>query len=349
MTGDYSMMEPALEFMAGFGPDLRNGLTNHAPMAVEALAALGRADAVMPWLEDYRENFLPRPRVRERIARDAWGPALGAMDRTEDWTAFFVDELKQAPWREVLERWTVRFAPGICASATHGVIRVGHAVRSLDQEESPARLRELAEGLGYWAANYQVLPVAKGAAAALRARDAIAQVPIVPPAERKFDGTIVSSLAGLDEFPAFAPVIGLLDVGGEPGAIISDLTETFARVYLANAHDFLTAIVFVHGVTSATALRSLLPHLSETTRRDALRFAWQAGCGLYATFGTAAPPARDIEPPPESAATLIDLAIANGDEHAIKFTEACLREHELHPSSAYLAAARHAIGVLVAE
>jgi len=43
------------------------------------------------------------------------------------------------------------------------------------------------------------------------------------------------------------------------------------------------------------------------------------------------------------------MAIANGDEHAIKFTEACLREHELTPSPAYLAAARHAIGVLVAH
>ena len=38
---DYSMMEPALEFLAPYGPDLRNGLTSHAPMAVEA--QIGRA------------------------------------------------------------------------------------------------------------------------------------------------------------------------------------------------------------------------------------------------------------------------------------------------------------------
>ena len=37
---------------------------------------------------------------------------------------------------------------------------------------------------------------------------------------------------------------------------------------------------------------------------------------------------------------LIDSAVATGDEHAIKFTEACLREHALNPKPVYLAAAR---------
>jgi hypothetical protein len=40
-----------------------------------------------------------------------------------------------------------------------------------------------------------------------------------------------------------------------------------------NAHDTLTSIVFIHGITSATALGHLLPHLSEANRRAALRYA----------------------------------------------------------------------------
>ena len=183
----------------------------------------------------------------------------------------------------------------------------------------------------------------------MRAREAMARVPVVPPAERKFDGTIVSSLAALDDFPAFAPVIGWLDVSGEPARTISDMTETFARAYLANARDVLGAIVFIHGVTSAAALRSILPCLPDATARDALGYAWQAGCALYAAFGTSPAPAGETEPPRESRETLIDMAVANGDEHAIKFTEACLREFELNPSPAYLAAARHALGILVAD
>ena len=39
---------------------------------------------------------------------------------------------------------------------------------------------------------------------------------------------------------------------------------------------------------------------------------------------------------------MIQSAIENGDEHAIKFTEACLREQAINPRPSYLAAARHA-------
>jgi hypothetical protein len=39
---------------------------------------------------------------------------------------------------------------------------------------------------------------------------------------------------------------------------------------------------------------------------------------------------------------LIDRAIATEDEHAIKFTEACLRENVIRPDPVYLAAAAHA-------
>ena len=43
---------------------------------------------------------------------------------------------------------------------------------------------------------------------------------------------------------------------------------------------------------------------------------------------------------------LIDRALANADEHAIKFTEACIHEHALNPKPVYLAAAAHAIETL---
>ncbi len=40
---------------------------------------------------------------------------------------------------------------------------------------------------------------------------------------------------------------------------------------------------------------------------------------------------------------LIDRAVASQDEHAIKFTEACLREYALNPKPVYLPAARDAV------
>jgi hypothetical protein len=46
---------------------------------------------------------------------------------------------------------------------------------------------------------------------------------------------------------------------------------------------------------------------------------------------------------PADVADLIEQAIASRDEHAIKFTEACLREHRLAPDPAYIAAIRDAV------
>lgn len=347
---DDSTMEEALEFLAPYGPDLNNGMTNHAPMAAEALCALGRPGAVMPWIEQYRKWLAPRPESRQRIARESWQSALGQLERFADWSAFFEAELQEAPWREVAARWTAALAPAVCASATHGVIRLGHAARSLSARESPARIREIAEALGYWAACYQTLPTGPpGMAGAAHPREAIGRVPVVPPAQRRFAGTIVSSLEALDDFPEFAPVIGMIATTATPAEVLSELTETFARVYLANAHDTLTTIVFIHGVTSVAAVRSILPLLGDAAARQTIRYAWQAAAALYAAFGQAPAPAAEIEAPCESRETLIDMAIANGDEHAIKFAEACLREYALTPAPAYLAAARHAVGMLGAH
>ncbi len=346
MSG-YASFDTTLESIADAGPDLRNGLTNHAPMAVEALCAMGQENAVMAWLERYREGMLPWPAEIEPIDPNNWRSALGDIERVSDWRAFFVDELARSPWHEVLNQWVGHFAPAICASAAHGVIRVAHAARALAVKETPIRIAELAAGLGYWAACYQELPTAAASnATKQRPNVAIQHVPVVPLEQRKFTGTIVGALDRLTEFLPFAPVIESADLTGNPAVVISELTETFARVYLANAHDALSTIVFVHSITSGASVRLLAPHLQEAVAREALRYTWQAQCGLYAAFGQRYAPEQAISPPRESHEELIDMAVKNGDEHVIKLTEACLREYELNPKVEYLAAARHAMGVL---
>ena len=346
MKPTYESLDEVLQVLAPYGPDLRNGNTSHAPMAVEALCALGRADAVYPWLERYRAELLPMPARRERITAESWHGALARPERAGDWSAFFAEELLGAPWRDVLDRWVGRLAPALCASATHGVIRVGHAVRALALAESPARLHELADALASWAFVYQELPTARSTARGSSAREAIRRVPIVPKERRRFAGTIVSSLEALDDFPEFAPAIDLLEIGADPAAQLADLTQVFARVYVANARDTLTSIVFIHGITSATALGHLLPHLSAANQRAGMRFAWQAGAALYAAFGTLPEPAREVEPPRDSAETLAARAVAHGDEHAIKLAEACLARNAVRPDPAYLAAIESALRLL---
>jgi len=345
-SASYERFDEALDRLAGYGPELANGNFNHAPMVAEALCALGRPEAVMPWIERYRSRMLPLPVAGEPIRAADWRSALGRRGRFADWHLFFAGALREAPWRAVLELWAGRLAPGVSAAATHGAIRTGHAVRGLAASESPQRLAELAGALASWASSYQELPGAAAAAnGALAPREAIARVAIVPP-ERRRPGNITAALARLEDFPEFAPAIGLADLDGDIGERVAELTELFARVFLANAHNVLTAIVFVHGVTSLAALEHIAPQVSAAAAQPLLRYGWQAGCGLYACFGGETAVAAEIAPAANDPEALIDRALANGDEHVIKFTEACLARHAMAPSPAFPAAAARVLALI---
>ena len=72
-----------------------------------------------------------------------------------------------------------------------------------------------------------------------------------------------------------------------------------------------------------------------STRQAAMRYAWQACASIYAAYGNVAPdelPAFD-ERGEFDADDLIEQAVAARDEHAIKFTEACLRGASHHRRS----------------
>jgi hypothetical protein len=347
-VADYSVLDEALTALAPYGPQLANGNFNHAPMVAEALCSLGRPDAVQPWLEWYRERLLPKPSCTGRIDRADWRQHFGRRDSFAEWRAFFAEELQQAPWRTVLDRWIGRLAPGFSAAATHGAIRVAHAVRGLKHGETGPRRSELAEALASWAASYAELPTTQpNGGAALAPREAIARVAMVPPDMRRGSGGgITALLRVLDEVPEFAAAIGLIEVGGDLTRLVEQLTELFAGLYLANARDGLSTIVFIHGVTSAAAFGLIAPQIGEATARRAAPYAWQAGCALYSRFATLPAAEADIAAEREDADRLAELAVEHGDEHVIKFTEACLRQHALHPAPIYLAAARHVIGAV---
>jgi hypothetical protein len=343
----YASLDEALELLAPYGIELKNGNSNHAPMVAEALCALGRPEAVMPWIARYRERMLPRPPADDRIRREDWRATLGDRRRFADWSAFFREETNETPWRDLLDRWVERLAPGFCAAATHGVIRVGHAARSLGAEETRPRLRELADAFASWATTYQELPSHGHAAnGTLRPREAITRVAVVPPDRRNPVGNITAALAALDDMPEFAPSLGLIDTSAELAPLVAEITEVFTRVYLANAHDIRTAIAFIHGVTSPAALGNIARVTSELTARGALRYGWQSGCALYACYGGDNAVIDDVDTREEDADERIDRAVAHGDEHVIKFTEACLSRHTLDPSPVYLAAADHVLGMI---
>ncbi len=296
-------------------------LSNHVPMAVEALDALGRADAIESWVDAHLDPVESEGPAREPVQEEQWPSALGHRERFLDWRASFVTWLEEADWRDVLQLWTKRFLPGLAGAATHGLIRTAHATRALARRDVAIRRVELATALAYWASSYESLPWNGKVAAERSVDDALANVVLRLPSREPPRGNLVSGLRALGETPSFLPVAGLVDPR-DPADLLSQITAAFAEVFLRNPERRLH---FTHAITAPSALRLLAPHLDEETLVQGARYAWQAAAGLYVAYHD---PRNEL--PSSTAApdreTLISRAVENGDAHAIKLTEACLRE-----------------------
>jgi len=64
--------------------------------------------------------------------------------------AFFNQQLAETAWQVVIANWAPILASALMSVATHGMIRTGHAVRSIAQSQTTFRIHELAEGLAYF-------------------------------------------------------------------------------------------------------------------------------------------------------------------------------------------------------
>ena len=320
-------LDEGLSRLAGTGPEFRGGLSNHGPMATEAMVRLGRADAVAGWLDGYLGRLDDPPAPSDRITDQTWRESLGAMNRVADWELYFGAQLAEEPWRDVLARWWPRLLPGLAAAATHGVIRTSHAARSLAAAEeagadTAGRASELGRGLAYWAARYLELPGRPRTEGRLDLAAAVSGLPVAtrePPAGLIFD-TLKAELA---DQPGFGAAVSALRGPTDVPADLAALAREFARVFLVYGRE--RPIALLHSVTAPVAARSVLPLLPTELARPTYDALWQVGAALYAVYTGGTTP----EPLPVGLAPstdeLADRAVASGDEHAIKLTEACLR------------------------
>ncbi len=342
-TSGNGILDEGLARIARTGPEFGGGLSNHAPMAAEALVRLGRADAVGSWLDGYLRRLDDAPRAGDRVTGEDWREALGEPGRVADWEQYFRGEIAEQPWRDVLARWWPRLLPGVAAAATHGIIRTSHAARSLADADTAQRRGELARALAYWAASYLELPGARGTGGQLDLAAAIGGLPVAagPPDP----GLITEALkAGLAGEPAFGPAVAALRPPGDVPADLAALALEFTRIFLSYGRD--RPIALLHAVTAPVAARSVLPLLPARHARPTYDALWQVGAGLYAVYaGGVIPEPAPVSAPP-SLEAVAERAVATGDEHAIKLTEACLRLHARTPDPVFLHAAARASELL---
>ncbi|MER6048094.1 questin oxidase family protein [Streptomyces sp. NPDC001793] len=314
-------LDEALERLHTTGPEFNGYLSNHAPMAVEALIRHGQAAAVHRWLDDYATRLEDVPSRQTTITDANWQEALGDPRRVTDWTAYMTRRVAEHPWREVLVEWWPRLLPGIAGAATHPVIRIGHAVRTLlEQGEEEPRIAELAHALGYWAARHATLPMSVRPSGTTAPADALAALPHVPNQQ----ATVIDGLAQLPGTEGWLAAAESLRAPQNP----DEARDQLAALVRAAAHHYLDyghgdGVLLVHAATAPNAVLRTLPALPRELWAPSLGAAWTASAALTSVYSPDTP-LPELVAGPLTPEEVFERAAAHGDAHVIKLTDTVL-------------------------
>jgi hypothetical protein len=225
-TDAVGVVDEALERFLATADEYHGGLSNHGPMAVDALAQLGAVDAVEPWARSYA-RVLPRFE----------GPA----------PVVDLDE----PWDAVVRREVPSLLRGAISAAGHGAIRTAHAVSMLTVADTVPRRMELARALAYWRSTFDAVTPGRPLVGVSSAREALGEVAsLAPPAPGP--GLISDRVRSLGPVPLFEP------------ATVDDVIDAAAAALLASRPS--STIALVHAVTTPVALSVLAPFVSGVER-----------------------------------------------------------------------------------
>ena len=339
MTG---VLDEAYERLHRTGPEFDGYLSNHGPMASEALVQLGLGEHVHHWLDGYTDKLEERPKGSSRITPEEFVDALGDPRRFGDWLDYFDIQVANSDWRDVLAEWWPRLLPGSLASATHSLIRVGHAVRALRAVETPPRVAELGQALGYWAARYQPMPGTAHPAGRLTAAQALDAVPRVPDQS----GGISARVTQLAHTPGWTQATATLmspASAEEVPPALAALTDAGVARYLSHGHG--NEIMLVHAATAPNAAMLVLDVLPKHLWLQTHTALWHVCAAITAAYAPSQPWSGPLAMPADSPEEAGQRALDNGDEHIIKFTETALRAERRGLAAGPVAAA-HSLQII---
>jgi hypothetical protein len=324
---DMPAMLAALDRLQDAGPEFDGFLSNHGPMAADAMIRLGGEHEVERWVDRYRRRLGPAVPSRGGVNDTTWREHLGRYERIGDWIGYFRRRAATSAWIDLFVEWWPRLLPGAAAGATHGLIRTAHAVRNLASSEvsEPLLVDELASGLAYWAARYQRLPGTPSLSGRQNLDEAIAELPRLDRAVRPTGPGISGRLLALFDLHALPTALDGWGPSTLDASALDDLIAAGARV-VASRSD--APIAYCHAVTAPAAVRMILAHLPVEMHRAAVAACWQVVASIVAAFAAEPEPAGDGtgDTPVPAPGELAPLALAHGDDHVLKLTEACLRQ-----------------------
>ncbi|WP_425257199.1 questin oxidase family protein [Rubrivivax sp. RP6-9] len=298
----YALLDGATRFDAEY----RGGLSNHLPMALAALQRLGADDArLQAFARTYATRLQPAAAPVPWPSGEPWPDRLGQPDAWPAYRGLFREWLEH-DGSDVLTQALPQLMQGCGAAAFHGLIRTAYALQARHADE-------LADALAYWACRH--LPLDG-----------------TPPATDH--GLIFEAMQRAAAAPGFAAAVDAvaLDAG-----TLQRLAHDAALLYAASG-DFTV----LHLVTSAHALRTLLPHLAEHGD-EALLLAVDDYVIAYTAALHASGARRGTPAEPLPWDTLVATALQSDDDHLIKLVDSCREETQAYGGDAWQRAASRAV------
>lgn len=289
-----------------------DGAPNCGPLAALALEHLGHAALTSGLIDVYVPRFPVLPDGAP-LRDDQWAEARGDVERASDWLATVEPILQAHPWREVLSQ-VLGMGSERSNTATlscDALLRLAYAIDSLEQEESPNRLRELAFALAF---------VLSKPGAEHEPGDEHANVV-----------ELVRRAQGLASKPE------------ELSNLLGEICLVGASHYLASKDQ--RAARAAHVVLPG-ALRLLLTHFPKGGTKPILT-AMLSGCSAVVAAQETAQssdeePDIEVERCAESVTEIRYRAACSVHEHAIMMAQACLREDAISPNPVFRRAAADA-------
>ena len=335
----HAQLARLLEDGQRFSPSYGGGLSNHLPMTLVALTALGGDDAARDaHVARYAKRLEPLHESDVHIDAARFDRHLGDWSAHAAYRKFFANALAEHGTAGTLAAWWPELAPGLAAAGFHGLIRLAYGLEA----ESP---QEIATGLAYIASAHTPLidrasSVADGSAAL---EDALAALRTAFAGNRIEAGLIIEELRLATEEPAFFPHLKLphLESAQDCATVRADLARISVRLYLA-APSFNS----LHLVTGTHALETVLDQLPAAMHTRTLAHFWVAFCAAYVSIGAPEPASVSAEGPAPDWQPCIAAALKSPNDHLIKMVHTCKVQHARRGDAAYGAAGRKVCGLM---
>lgn len=291
-----------------FDAEYADGLSNHLPMALVALQAMGAPDARLEaFAAGYAPRLRPAPAAVLWPAGDAWASQFGAPGAWPAYRSLFAEWLIHEGRDAVLAQVLPVLMPGCGAAAFHGLLRTAYAVAS-------GHDGELVCGLAHWAHRHLPLEAGFDAEPVAAGPDLDDPVAALNELRAAFWGwqapgrLIVDRMRATAARRGFAAHVLRLQIDADT---LPDLARRATAAY-ADAGDFSV----LHLVTACHAMRVLLPHLDDP--EPAVRSFWFAYAAAAAGLPASAFDPRPLAEPMPDWPEIVARAIRSDDEHLIK-------------------------------